>query len=242
LTGGLGAIIAKRSVSLSKTYPILGIFLAFLGVVISSSSLVIGNLAKTAIPANAPGTGSLDLTTALPFVSVAVQAFATITFATPVLLLYVYDKNNGTLEYFLSLGMSQGDIYRHYLKAALMLASVLVGLDVVIDLVSGLILGMSGLLLLEVLALVVAMALPAVSFGTLVMMSFSSLQKQRVGSNQPLGMAIGIFTILPAYITSFAAPSLAFRVDLLVAGIVVGLSLLMYSLSSRLIRREKLLP
>jgi hypothetical protein len=242
MSGGQGTIIAKRSVSLSKTYPVIGIFLALLGLVISSSAGVIGNIPTTTIPVNATGTGGLDLAAALPLVSVALQVFAAIIFATPVLLLYVYDKNNGTLEYFLSLGMNQGDIYRQYLKAALILASVLAAFDVVIDVVAGLIQGTSGLMLLEVSGLVVAMALPAVSFGTLVMMSFSSLQKQRVGSNQPLGMAIGIFIVLPAYLGPLVAPSLGLEIDLLLAGLIVVLSFLMYLSSSRLISREKLLP
>jgi len=241
MSGGLGTIFAKRSVSLSRTYPILGICLALLGVVLSSSSGVLGNLSTTGIPAN-EGAGSLDLATALPLVSVALQVFAAIIFATPVLLLYVYDKNNGALEYFLSLGMNQGDIYRQYLKAALILSSILVGFDVAIELTVGLLQGSAGLTSLEASGLVVAIALPAVSFGTLVMMSFSSLQKQRVGSNQPLGMAIGIFTVLPAYVIPLALPSLALTVDLLLAGVIVILAVLMYLLSSRLISREKLLP
>ena len=80
------------------------------------------------------------------------------------------------------------------------------------------------------------------SFGTLVMMSFSSLQKQRVGSNQPLGMAIGVFTVLPAYVVPLVAPSLAVTFDSLLAGLIAVLSLVMYLASSRLISREKLLP
>ena len=164
-------------------------------------------------------------------------------FATPVLLLYVYDKNNGVLEYFLSLGMNQGDIYRQYLKAALILASGLVGLEVVNQRRRGTDRrARTRLLLLEVSGLVVALAIPAVSFGTLVMMSFSSLQKQRVGANQPLGMAIGVFMVLPAYILPLVFPSLAIAIDLLLAMVIAALSLVMYLSSSRLISREKLLP
>ena len=77
MSGGLGTIFAKRSVSLSKTYPILGVLLALLGVVISSSSSVIGNVSTTGIQANG-GTSGLDLATALPLVSVALQVFAAI--------------------------------------------------------------------------------------------------------------------------------------------------------------------
>jgi hypothetical protein len=242
LSSGLGTVIAKRSVSLSKTYPIFGIILAIVGLFLASSSGAVGNLSSNGIPANATGASSVELATSLPLVAVALQVLATILFATPVLLLYVYDKNNGALEYFMSLGMNQGDIYRQYLRAALILSSALVAFNVGIDLVVGLMEGTSGLMLLELSGLIVAMALAAVSFGTLVMMSFSSLQKQRVGSNQPLGMVIGVFTVLPAYLIAFAAPSIALEVDFLLAGVVAGLSLLMYLASSRLISREKLLP
>lgn len=236
------AIIAKRSISLSKTFVAIGIFLALLGVLISSLPSLIGSVASAGIPVNATGSGRLDLATALPLVSVALQVFAAITFATPVLLLYVYDKNNGVLEYFLSLGMDQRDIYGQYLKAALMLSTGLVGIEVAVNGAVGIIEGLNVLLLAEVSALVVALALPVVSFGTLVMMSFSSLQKQRVGANQPLGMAIGILMVMPAYVIPLVAPSLAVTLDLLLAGVIAVLSLLTYLSSSRLISRAKLLP
>ncbi len=57
--------------------------------------------------------------------------------ATPVLLLFVYDKNNGVLEYLLSLGMTQRDIYMRYLKAMLLLASVFLVIFVPATLVYG---------------------------------------------------------------------------------------------------------
>ncbi|MGP8125870.1 MAG: hypothetical protein ACLQEQ_08440 [Nitrososphaerales archaeon] len=237
-----GAIIARRSISLSKTYLVVGIFMALLGVLISSMSGVIGNLSTTAIPVSDAGTGSSNVTNALPLVSVALQAYAAVIFSIPVLQLYVYDKNNGVLEYFLSLGMSQGEVYMQYLKAALILSSGLVGFEVVLNAAAGLIAGASGLMLLEVSGLVVALALPVVSFDALIMMSFSSLQKQRVGSNQPLGMAVGVLMVMPAYLVPLFVPSLALTVDLLLAGVIVVLSLVMYLSSSRLISREKLLP
>jgi hypothetical protein len=242
LSSGQGAIIAKRSVSLSKTYLVVGVFMALLGVLISSLSGVTGGLSITGIPVNAANTGGLGVADALPLVSVALQVIAAITFSIPVLMLYVYDKNNGVLEYFLSLGMNQGDVYRQYLKAALILSSGLVGFEIVINLVAGLMEGASGVLLLEVCGLVVVLALPVVSFDALIMMSFSSLQKQRVGSNQPLGMAIGVFMVMPAYLIPLVVPSLAFVFDLLLAGVIAVLSLLTYLSSSRLISREKLLP
>lgn len=241
MNGDQGIIIAKRSVSLSKTYPILGIILSLFGLLISSLPGIVGNNSTTGIGLNATGTSGLNLTTGLPLISVPLQVFGAVIFATPVLLLFVYDKNNGVLEYFLSLGMSQQDVYRRYLKAALFLSSAIVVFDVVIDVAAGLLRNTSGLML-EVSGLVALLALPAVSFGTLIMMSFSSLQKQRVGSNQPLGMAIGVFVVLPAYAAPLVVPSLALVIDLILAGLILVLSLLMYITSGRLISREKLLP
>ncbi len=242
MSNGQGAIIAKRSISLSKTYLAVGIFMALLGVLISSLSGAVNGFSTTGIPVNAANTGGLDVANALPLVSVALQVIAAITFSIPVLMLYVYDKNNGVLEYFLSLGMNQGDVYKQYLKAALILSSGLVVFEIVVNAVAGSIEGVSGVLLLEVCGLVVALALPVVSFDALIMMSFSSLQKQRVGSNQPLGMAIGVLMVMPAYLVPLVVPSLAFAFDLFLAGVIAVLSLLVYLSSSRLISREKLLP
>lgn len=236
-----GVIIAKRSVSLSKTYPVLGVITALVGLFIATLSAVIGNLSTRGISINSTNIANLRVSTGLPFLAVPLQSLAAILTATPVLLLFVYDKNNGVLEYFLSLGMNQRDVYREYLKAALLLSFAVVVFDVIIDVVAGLLLANSGLMI-EISSLVIVIALPAVSLGTLLMMSFSSLQKPRVGSNQPLGMAIGVFTVLPSYLFPLLFPSLAFVVDLLLASLIVGLSSLTYLLSGRLISREKLLP
>jgi type III secretory pathway component EscV len=88
----------------------------------------------------------------------------------------------------------------------------------------------------------VALAIPVVSSEAQIMMSFSSLQKQRVGSNQPLGMAFGVFMVIPAYIIPLVFPALALTIDLLLASAIAVLSVTLYLSSSRLISREKLLP
>jgi hypothetical protein len=242
LSADQGLVIAKRSVSLSKAYTVVGVFLAVLSVLISSLPRLVGSLTATSVPLNSTGTTGAAVLGSFSLISVPLQVFAAIAFTTPILLLYVYDKNNGVLEYFLSLGMDQGDVYRNYLKAALILSSSLIAFEVVLNIVVGVIERSSLFTLLGIPGLVVAISIPVVSFTTLAMIAFSSLQKQRVGSNQPLGIAIGIFMVMPAYIAPLVAPSLVVNLDLLLAAIVVVLSLLMYFLSSRLISREKLLP
>jgi len=103
-------------------------------------------------------------------------------------------------------------------------------------------LGTNSFVVFSVPALAVLIAIPAVSFTTIAMIAFSSLQKQRVGSNQPLGIGIGVFAVIPAYIAPLVVPAFATIIDLVLAGIVVVLSLGLYFLSSKLISREKLLP
>lgn len=239
-----GVIIAKRSISLTKSYPIIGAFLALMGLLLSVVPGLVQNIPATGTPSNIGATNitqSVDVMNGLPFLAVPLQAFAAIIFATPVLLLFVYDKNNGVLEYFLSLGMNQRDVHRQYLKAALFLSLTIIVSEVVMDVLAGLIQG-TGIVMLEISGLVVTLSLSVVTFGTLIMISFSSLQKQRVGSNQPLGMAIGVFVVMPSYVVPLIIPNLAFEVDLLLATVIVGLSALTYSMSGRLISREKLLP
>jgi len=244
LSADPGIIIAKRSLSLSKTYVIIGFFIALISVLISSVPSLLSAIPTTnGIPiTNTTFTGGFTFQTYFRLVSVPLQVFAVLAFTTPVLLLFVYDKNNGVLEYFLSLGMDQGDIYRRYLKAALLLTSGLLAFEIISNIVVGLIEGANLTTLLELSGLVVLIALPVVSFVTTIMIAFSSLQKQRIGSNQPLGIALGVVIVFPAYIGPLAFPSLAIAVDLTLSLTAIVLTAVMFILSSKLISREKLLP
>lgn len=233
--------IARRSLSLAKTYPVIAVVLTLVGLTLGATGA--SHLVSPGVPGTNVGGNStaLGVSAGVPFLAVPLQALAAMLFATPVVLLFVYDKNNGVLEYLLSLGMTQRDIYRQYLKAALILAGGIGVLDVVVDIATGLASG-TGLVLFEIPVLAVILGLSVVSLVTVVMMSFSSLQKQRVGSNQPLGMTVGTFLVLPTYIFPFIFPSAAFWVDLVWAGIILVISLVMFFGASRMIIREKLLP
>jgi hypothetical protein len=81
-----------------------------------------------------------------------------------------------------------------------------------------------------------------VALTTVAMMAFSSLQKQRVGANSPLAIVIGVVFIIPTFYTSFLGFTSAYLVDLSVAAIAGALSAVLLILSSKLIRREKMLP
>jgi hypothetical protein len=166
--------------------------------------------------------------------------FGILMFATPVILLYVYDKNNGVLEYLLSLGWNQSDIFKRYLKAALFLASIIFIVEFAAIIAAIIIAGsLSGLVTLTFTA---ALGFSAVSLMTIAMVAFSSLQKQRVGSNSPLALSIGAVVIVPTFYIPFLPFAAAIIVDLLIAGVAGALSIVFLILSSRLIRREKMLP
>lgn len=236
-------MIAKRSLSLSKTYVVIAIVLSVLGIILANIGHALLGLNLGQVPSTQlTNQTNLEVISALPLIAVPLMVFSTLTFATPIMLLYVYDKNNGVLEYFLSLGMNQGEIYRGYLKAALLLSSIMFAYEMAANFAVGLASGTGLTILTETLLLTPAIGYPAVSFVTIAMMAFSSLQKQRVGSNQPLGMGFGVMLVLPTYLIPLVAPAFAIVGDLIVAGIIITLSLVLLFLSSRLIRREKLLP
>ena len=218
-------IFAKRSLSLSKTYSGVGIFFAGFGTFVSVALIFFGN----SVPA------SYFLFPA------AFMAFGILMFTTSVILVYVYDKNNGVLEYLLSLGWNQSDIFKRYLKAALFLALILFIAEFAANVLASVIAGT--LLGLLTLAFTAALGFSAVSLVTIAMMDFSSLQKQRVGANSPLALSLGVPVIIPTFYIPFFLPlSVALLVDFFIAGLAGGLSILLLILSSRLIRREKMLP
>lgn len=219
--------------SLARTYPVIAVVLTLVGLALGHSTIASTNIGEAA--------SNQGASAGVPFLAVPLQTLGAMLFATPVILLFVYDKNNGVLEYILSLGMSQRDIYRQYLKAALILAGGIGILDIVVDTVVGMV-SRAGAVLFETPILAVILGLSVVSLVTMVMMSFGSLQKQRVGSNQPLGMTIGTALVVPLYIIPFVVPSIVFWIDLSWAGVILGLSLVMFAASSRLISRERLLP
>ncbi len=75
------------------------------------------------------------------------------------------------------------------------------------------------------------------------MMAFSSLQKTRAGSNQPLGLVVGLLATLPAYLVPFIFPfEAAIYADLVIAAIIAIIAFIFLVSSEKLIRREKFLP
>ena len=233
LTRDQGVVLAKRSISLSKTYAATGTLLACLSVFAASLTKLESGLGSG---------GPLFVEQSVSLISVPFGALAALIFTQPVLMLFVYDKNNGVLEYLLSLGKDQGDVYKQYLKAAIILSSAMVAFEAALHIAVGYALGVGSIAVFLVVGLVVAIAIPVVSFTTLAMMAFSSLQKQRAGSNQPLGLTLGSAAVVPSYVAFALGLSEGAILDVTLAATVSALAFLMYFFSSRLIRRENFLP
>ena len=221
-------VFAKRSLILSKFQAGVGLFLAAFGI------FTIVALTLFAGTSNAR----------FFLLPVSFMAFGMLMFTTPVILLYVYDKNNGVLEYLLSLGWNQRNVFKQYLKATLFLALTLYIAESIAVITSGAIAGSQAIFLLDLLALLFTAILgfSVVSLVTVSMMAFSSLQKQRVGANSPLALTIGVPFIFPTFYLSFLGfiPELIVELSLSISAAALSASLLI--LSGRLIRREKMLP
>jgi hypothetical protein len=221
-------VFAKRSLSLSRIQAGIGLFISAFGIfTIIALTLFAGS-------SNAQ----------FFLLPVSFMSFGMLMFPTPVILLYVYDKNNGVLEYLLSLGWNQIDVFRQYLKAALFLALTLFTAESIAVLVASVIVGSQAVFLLDllVLALTAFLGFSVVSLVTVSMMAFSSLQKQRVGANSPLALALGVVFILPTFYLSFLGFVPEFLIELSLSILAGSLSATLLILSSRLIRREKMLP
>jgi len=230
-----GVIIARRGLTLIKLWVIFALLFA-------SMAILMASLAN-AFPSGVPGGRGIYAGPAVSLLSVGLAALAAFFLMTPVILLYVYDKKNGVLEYFLSLGMNQGDIYKRYLKAAVVLDLVLMAAVAAGNVVVALMLRADLMFPLEVSAFAAALSLSIVSFGTMALIAFNSLQKPIAGANQPFGLALAALLVMPAYLAPWILPfSVVVVVDLAEAVLVASLAVVLFLLASRLISREKLLP
>ena len=231
---GFWQVTMKRSVRLSRSYFILGIVVTLYGIIISNIMSI--------IPADSANPAPIDLSTNFPVLSVAILSLSGLFFSLPVVMLFVYDKNNGLLEYLLSTGLDQLDIFKGYVKASLTLASYLLVSAIIFNTVVGVILGTSPTLLASMAVLTFAIGISEVLLVTVCMVAFSSLQKTPMGANQPLGVVIGIIPMFPALILPLVFPAYAIIIDMLIAAVTLVISLLLLLSIGRLILREKLLP
>ena len=229
-------ITVKRSLNLSKTYLLLSIVIAVNGIIVSSSGSV---LTDSDIVLDT----DFDIRASLPLISVPLMATGALTLAVPVILLFVYDRNNGVLERLLSLGMDQADIYKRYLKASLVLTLAYLPFAIAAYVGVGLAANTDITILLGASLLIVVLAISVTTLVCISMMSFSALQKERVGASQPVGAGIGGLVLLPYYVIPLSRPAQdAVQIGLAVAITIGAVAVALLFLSSRLISREKLLP
>jgi hypothetical protein len=244
-------VTAKRALGLNKFYIAIAIIIG-LGVLFllnptytylskssgsSAHSIRIGSV--TSIQTGASGNQ------ALPLLAVPFNVLPMMMLTTPMVILFVYDKNNGVLEYLLSLGMTQRDIYTRYLKAALLVAvSYLLVFGTLNLLYSFASFGTTYLsAMLMILGIGALIAVSTVAFIITMMMIFSSLQKSRSGGNQPMAITLGLVGVLPGYFIPFIFPyNTAIAVEIVQGAIIAIVALALIFMSSRLINREKFLP
>lgn len=231
---GFWQVTMKRSVKLSKTYIVLGIVITVYGIVLSNIMSIIPSGSVTPAP--------IDLSSNFPILSVALLSLSAVLFSLPVIMLFVYDKNNGVLEYLLSTGLDQLDIFKGYVKASLALAIYLLTFAIILNTVVGIFLGTGLSLLASMAILTAAIGISEAFLVSICMVAFSSLQKTPMGANQPLGVIVGVIPMFPALILPIVFPAYAIIVDLSIAGITLIASLALLLSIGRLILREKLLP
>jgi hypothetical protein len=231
-------VTMKRSTSLSKSYIIIGAFLTIYGVILSNLMTTIPSI----IPPDMNTPVPVDLTSSFPLLSIALLSFSAVLFALPVIMLFVYDKNNGVLEYLLSTGLDQLDIFKGYVKASLVLATYLIVFAITLNTIVGFLLGTSLTILATIAILTFAIGISEVFLVSVCMVAFSSLQRTPMGANQPLGVIVGVVPMFPALILPLVFPTYAILVDLTIAAITLLASIALLLSTGRLIRREKLLP
>jgi uncharacterized membrane protein (DUF485 family) len=229
-------VTARRALGLGKTYIFLAIFITIIRLTAINPAFL-----GTIIHVN----GISSVSSELFLFSVPFDVLPVIMLLTPIVVLFVYDKNNGVLEYVLSLGMTPRDIYLRYLYAALLIACayliILIAANTLFLYASS---GISSIVAqLPTLAIGVIIAFSIVAFVITVMMAFSVLQKSRAGGNQPLAMTLGAVGVIPTYFLPFLFPfDIAILIEIGEATILALIALAVILLSSRLIKREKLLP
>jgi hypothetical protein len=227
--------IAKRGLRLGIVYVGIGVVLMLAGIVLSGIGLVLGN-AGGRLPSG------VDLKTFLSLIGVPVLALAGLVASLPATLLFVHDKDNGTLESLLSMGFDQRGIFRSYLGASLILGGTLLGSGAAAASVVDLLTGRDPVIAGTVVVLVLALGLSTIALVAVLMSAFSALQRQPLGMNQPLGIAVGTGAIVAAIALSATMPRLQLPIQLGISGVVGVAALAFLAATPRLIRREKMLP
>ncbi len=221
-----------RSARMGLSYVVLSLVMA----VFLTVSFGIAGRAGNIVASNGQ---VLDFGSTLSYIVVPFAAIFGLLITTPTYLLFVNDKNTGVLEYLLAVGMSQRDVFKGYLKAALMLSlvAILPALAINAALSSS---GIVGAGLAGGLALVTGLA--DVSMVMFLMTAFGSMQRKPTGMNSPVGITIGIVIVMPELLLQFVLGAAVVWLDLAIALAVLVTAAVLLSSVDKLIMREKLLP
>ena len=223
--------VFRRSSRMGLLYVIISLVM---GIGLTLAFDAAGNVGTVAQNGTTVDVGTLLGSFLIPF-----GAIVGLIITTPVFFLFVYDKNAGVLEYLLAVGMSQRDIFKGYLKAALMLSLVAMAPVVLLNLV----LSPSGLAFAALaggIALVTGIA--DVAFVTVLMTAFSSMQRKPSGMNSPLGISIGAFLLIPELLLGALLGGVVLWLDVAIAVVILVAAVTLLLSLDRLIMREKRLP
>jgi hypothetical protein len=251
-------ITAKRALGFGKMYIVIALFIALISITIlnygylSKAISLAGNMTSNSVSSNtmttngvAAGAQSSIQNDGTPLLQVPFDVLPSIMLVTPIVILFVYDKNNGVLEYMLSLGMTQRDIYLRYLKAAILIVIVYLLFFASANAAYSYIKfgAKTAMSVLQILLVAAIIALSTVAFMITMMMTFSSLQKSRAGGNQPLAITLGMVGVIPGYLIPFAFSfTTGIAIEVAEAIIISLVALVLLALSGKLIKREKILP
>jgi len=244
-------VTAKRALGLNKFYVAIAIAIG-VGVLIFLNPTYINTAAYTSATNHTGVLSSVinartggDATLGLPLLAVPFTVLPMMMLTTTMVILFVYDKNNGVLEYLISLGMNQRSIYMRYMGAALLNAVCYLLVFGILNLIYSYIqFGTKALgTMLLVLGIGTVIAVSTVAFIMTMMMIFSVLQKARSGGNQPLAVTLGLIVVFPGYFIPFIFPyNTAVAVEIGIAILIAAVAILLMLLSGKYINREKFLP
>jgi len=223
--------VFRRSSRSGMLYVVISFLMAFALTVTFDLAGRVGTVAQNG--------ASVDVASLTGYILIPMGALVGLIIATPVFFLFVYDKNAGVLEYLLAVGMTQRDVFKGYLKAALMLSLLVMVPMVLLNLV----LTPSGLLFAAMAgAISLVTGIADVAFVTVLMTGFSSMQRRPSGMNSPLGIGAGIVPVFPGLIFGAFLGQAVLWLDLAIAVAVLVLAVALLLSLDRLIMREKLLP
>ena len=223
--------VIRRTARMGALYLIIALAMGL--ILTATFSLVPANVGTT------NGTQApIDVTAYLQSLTVPFVGLVALIAATPVNMLFVLDKNAGVLEYLLAVGMSQREVFKGYLKAALAIGGLAMAPSVLLNVaVHG-----ATVTTAEVVGLGVMTAVAVVSLVTVLMTSFSSMQRKPTGMNSPLGIGVGVVAIIPEMLLGAVLGAYSLLFDAIVGAAVLVVALGMLFSIDRLISREKLLP